>query len=183
MVALETDLNPPSDVARFLSAELGLRPPVHVVAVARACGVPVLPLPPGGPSDVDACLAYHPPDTWAIFVAPGRGNGRRRFSIAHELGHYLLHRDLIAAGIPLGPEHEREANEFAAELLMPEEVIGRTARNQLEELKHRFLVSGGALQVRLERLGVLPRASAGTRPNMVGGDRQLIQGPKARAHT
>lgn len=160
MVALETDLNPPSDVARFLIAELGLRPPVHVVAVARACGVPVLPLPPGGPSDVDACLAYHPPDTWAIFVAPGRGNGRRRFSIAHELGHYLLHRDLIAAGTTPGPEHEREANEFAAELLMPEEVIRRAALNQLAELKDHFLVSPTALQVRLERLGILPQTIA-----------------------
>lgn len=152
------NITPPSDAARWCRTQLGLHVPVRVVAVARACGVPVLPLPPGGPTETDACLAYQPPDSWAIFVAPGRGHGRRRFSIAHELGHYLLHRDLIAAGIPLGPEHEREANEFAAELLMPEEVIRRTAMNQLEELKHRFLVSGGALQVRLERLGVLPRA-------------------------
>lgn len=162
MVALETDLdiNPPADVARFCLTELGLQPPIHVVTVARACGVPVLPLPPGGPLDVDACLAYHPPDCWAIFVSPGRGHGRRRFSIAHELGHYLLHRDLIAAGMAPGPQHEREANEFAAELLMPEEVIRRAEVNQLAELTGRFLVSRTALQVRLERLGILPRTIA-----------------------
>lgn len=161
MAALvDLDINPPADLARFLIAELQLRPPVHVVAVARTCGVPVLPLPPGGPSDVDAFLAYHPPGTWAIFVAPGRGRGRRRFSIAHELGHYLLHRDLIAAGMAPGPQHEREANEFAAELLMPEEVIRRAEVNQLAELTGRFLVSRTALQVRLERLGILPRTIA-----------------------
>lgn len=162
MVALETDLdiNPPADLARFCIARLGLHPPIPVVSVARACGVPVLLLPPGGPTDVDACLAYHPPDTWAIFVAPGRGNGRRRFSIAHELGHFLLHRDLIAAGMTPGPQHEREANEFAAELLMPEEVIRRAGVNQLAELTGHFLVSPTALQVRLERLGILPQTIA-----------------------
>lgn len=155
MVALETDLdiNPPADVARFCIARLGLRPPIPVVTVARACGVPVLLLPPGGPTDVDACLAFHPPDTWAIFVAPGRGQGRRRFSIAHELGHYLLHRDLIKAGQPLGPKHEHEANEFAAELLMPSEAF-RAAYRRQDQLQPFFDVSRAALLVRMERLGI-----------------------------
>jgi len=59
-----------------------------------------------------------------------QSNSKRRFVIAHELGHYLLHKDILnkithiddkktlsewyAKGV-----HEREANRFAAELLMP----------------------------------------------------------------
>jgi hypothetical protein len=53
--------------------------------------------------------------------------GRLNFTIAHELGHYVL-----GHGIPDGTEHEsavrtaqqeREADVFVAELLMPEELV------------------------------------------------------------
>ncbi len=53
--------------------------------------------------------------------------GRRNFTIAHELGHYVLgHRipsssDL--ASTDRTPHQEREADVFAAELLMPEELV------------------------------------------------------------
>jgi hypothetical protein len=53
--------------------------------------------------------------------------GRRNFTIAHELGHYVLgHR--IASGDELEPTErtpyqEREADVFAAELLMPEDFV------------------------------------------------------------
>lgn len=64
---------------------------------------------------------------------------RRRFTIAHEVGHWVLHRDDIAdlvvtrtvGYVPSDPAkaqtpeeiREREANRFAAELLMPEDRI------------------------------------------------------------
>lgn len=63
-----------------------------------------------------------------IRVKPGLNPGRRRFTIAHEIGHYVLHpreglnRDDTAANFTLwnDPGEETEANVFAAELLMPE---------------------------------------------------------------
>ena len=62
--------------------------------------------------------------------------GRRRFTAAHELGHFLLHRDRMTAGRWIGDtketiregggsdatDMEREADRFAAELLMPADV-------------------------------------------------------------
>ncbi|MGU3540409.1 ImmA/IrrE family metallo-endopeptidase [Methylobacterium sp. A54F] len=54
--------------------------------------------------------------------------GRRRFTLAHEFGHYLLHRHVNPAGIYCGKDSvlrgereaiEREADNFAATLLMP----------------------------------------------------------------
>lgn len=53
--------------------------------------------------------------------------GRRNFTIAHELGHYVLGHG-IASGPELVPTdrtpyQEREADVFAAELLMPEELV------------------------------------------------------------
>ncbi|MCH8978101.1 MAG: ImmA/IrrE family metallo-endopeptidase [Armatimonadetes bacterium] len=58
--------------------------------------------------------------------------GRTRFSIAHELGHWFLHGDLDQAfwhsdtnetAWYKGSDVEQEANEFAAELLLPEVLL------------------------------------------------------------
>ena len=63
-----------------------------------------------------------------IRVRPGLNAGRRRFTIAHEIGHYLLHprqglhREDTIKNFTLWNDasEEAEANLFAAELLMPE---------------------------------------------------------------
>jgi len=60
-----------------------------------------------------------------------RESGRKNFTVAHEIGHFPGHdkADLICTSTELGnwsdsaKELEREANEFAAELLMPEVVV------------------------------------------------------------
>jgi uncharacterized protein DUF955 len=65
---------------------------------------------------------------WGIVYGSGQSPGRRRFTTAHELGHYLLHRKKYPNGIHSSEadvdgrtklEVEREANEFASWLLMP----------------------------------------------------------------
>jgi Zn-dependent peptidase ImmA (M78 family) len=56
---------------------------------------------------------------------------RQRFTIAHEIAHFLLHRDRIAGGITddvlyrsrLSDELEREANRLAADIIMPINLI------------------------------------------------------------
>lgn len=80
-----------------------------------------------------ACLVCPSDDIpCGIALAPGQGPGRTRFSIAHELGHFHIpsHRkrpsrpcredDMDArADTDPGRNYEWEANDFAAELLMP----------------------------------------------------------------
>src|ERR1051325_1956225 len=79
-----------------------------------------------------ACLVRDPyAKGGGIFIAPGQDPGRRRFSLAHELGHYHIpsHRKagltLTCADEALRAQDwgtnsvEWEANDFAAELLMP----------------------------------------------------------------
>ena len=59
------------------------------------------------------------------------GQGRDRFTLAHELGHFLLHRDGAitmarmkpGAKIPPYRDPEWQANAFAGELLMPVHII------------------------------------------------------------
>jgi len=100
---------------------------------------------------------------------------RRRFTAAHELGHAVLHRDRMGryradSTIDVTGESvdqiEREANRFAVELLMPEEVIharaselkvsyGACPRMVLaHRLASELLVSREAMRYRLKGLGV-----------------------------
>lgn len=102
---------------------------------------------------------------------------RQRFSLAHELGHFILHsrqtpvfvdastiffRDELAAeGNDLV---EIEANTFAAELLMPEDTLRRLIRQHpldafddkaVQRLASLFGVSVQALTIRLAKLGLI----------------------------
>lgn len=79
---------------------------------------------------------------------------RIRFSIAHALGHLVLHRNTIPT-----TTIEDEANEFAAAFLMPEEDIiddlERVTIQRMIELKPKWGVSIAALIRRAKTLGVI----------------------------
>ena len=105
-----------------------------------------------------------------IGVSSSESSVRQRFTIAHELGHYFLHPNKDAFvdfrdnknGIARTPR-EREANMFAAALLMPRAVLLRDfkamARNgfsddDLPVLAKRFSVSEDAMRFRLINLNM-----------------------------
>lgn len=56
---------------------------------------------------------------------------RQRFTVAHELAHFLLHREQIGSGIKddvlyrssLSDRREHQANRLAADILMPEALL------------------------------------------------------------
>jgi hypothetical protein len=101
---------------------------------------------------------------------------RQRFSVAHEIAHLVMH-----TGKPMfidrfvrvnwrdgtSDEEEIEANAFAAELLMPREIVAReidavlakqhavTPQQLTSQLAKTFQVSAEAMGYRLENLGVL----------------------------
>ena len=97
--------------------------------------------------------------------------GRVRFAIAHELGHWELHKekqqlfsctteDMLTSY--KGSSIEAEANLFAAEFLMPAAEISKQLYNlnlpRLADLKRHWRVSMGALLVRARELGcITPR--------------------------
>lgn len=94
---------------------------------------------------------------------------RQRFTTAHELGHYMLHRDRIGDGIAddrayrstssgryhntrIGPREETQANTFAANLLMPYELIEKLKADGIttpHALADRLQVSEQAMCIRL----------------------------------
>lgn len=96
---------------------------------------------------------------------------RQRFTIAHELAHFLLHRHIVdssADGITDNvlyrsgkPEHtEYEANRLASEIVMPatlvkyrlEELGGIVSDSVIEQLAATFQVSKSAMEIRLDTL-------------------------------
>lgn len=91
-----------------------------------------------------------------IFLNRSLPADRRRFSLAHELGHIVLHR------FPT-PEMEQQANEFAAALLMPREDIAPELKGltlaKAAQLKPYWKVSMGALIVRAKTLGKIDDGS------------------------
>lgn len=82
--------------------------------------------------------------------------GKKRFATAHELGHFILHRDILPVFSDTeeqlmswyqdGP-HEQEANQFASEFLMPSHIFYRECERKkfgpevIAHLADRFIVS------------------------------------------
>ena len=107
------------------------------------------------------------PARWEIWVRRDEPAPRRRFTVAHEIGHYLLHSDGAAVlcrpadvETAQGSERarEREANRFAAELLMPEAMVREAAERDGPDpiaLAGRFGVSDVAMGFRLVTLGFM----------------------------
>lgn len=81
-----------------------------------------------------------------VFLNNQMPNDRIRFSLAHELGHIVMH---IGQGQPGSEQLERQADAFASEFLMPEDEISNMLYNinlpTLAELKRRWKVSMRAL--------------------------------------
>lgn len=153
----------PHAASQELLAAAGVEgPPVNVARIAQLCGVRVVAKPL---ADALSGAILELDDGPVIAVNEGQAVGRQRFTIAHELGHHLLrhhdrfHVDLSAhaeAGEPPGYNwlHERQANEFAAELLMPAAMVRREVAEAKSPraLARRFRVSPMAMSYRLVNL-------------------------------
>ncbi|WP_417495139.1 ImmA/IrrE family metallo-endopeptidase [Maricaulis sp.] len=107
------------------------------------------------------------PAGYIIRINRHEARTRQRFTAAHELSHYLLHRPLIGDGLTddvlyrsgLSNRQEAEANRLAAEILMPRKLI-EFARSKIsdvednemiEALAQQFVVSPDAMRIRLDQ--------------------------------
>ncbi len=150
-------------------------PPIPVERIVRARGVRIFYRSLEG--SISGFL-YRDPKRTVIGVNTHHPTVRQRFTLAHELGHFLLHgqeqlhidrgfqimlrNNVSSQGID---EEEMEANLFAAELLMPRHFLARDLGNlqsiditddaALAKLAHRYGVSIHALMFRLAGLGYL----------------------------
>lgn len=144
--------------------------PIDIVSLIRELGVNYVETKmeygADGRIDVDD-------DRYTITVNSDQSRQRRKFTAAHELAHYLLHRDLLQAeghldrlfdnrgkenqNAPFSPRHEVEANKFAAQILMPQAAIRDRMvweDYDLHNLADAFGVSPKAMEIRLSVLGI-----------------------------
>ncbi len=87
-----------------------------------------------------------------IFYNPEMPGDRMRFTIAHELGHIVMHKQSIPEPII---DIEKEANSFAAEFLMPSKEVKPFLMNldlqKMSSLKAYWKVSMGAILERARK--------------------------------
>jgi len=134
--------------------------PVKIGAIAADLGVKVLisdlPLAVSGTLSRDK----DDREKWIIRVNRHEHKNRQRYTIAHEIAHFVLHRDAIDNELiddtfyrsGLSERREYEANALAAEILMPWSLIrsimseGNVSATQLAR---QLEVSEAAMHIRL----------------------------------
>ena len=105
---------------------------------------------------------------WVIYVNRSDSQQRKLFTVAHELGHFFVHRQLcnefVDGQLISRDDQERhavielEANEFARNIIMPEVnvrelVTGKITSDTLQSFAQSFGVSTLAMETRLKNFG------------------------------
>ncbi|QYE33981.1 ImmA/IrrE family metallo-endopeptidase [Polymorphobacter sp. PAMC 29334] len=136
--------------------------PVKIGGLAKALGLDVVEA--NLPLNISGMIKPRE-NGFVIKVNRYESKSRQRFTIAHEIAHYLLHRQRIASGVVdsvlyrsnLSSTLETEANKLAADLIMPwsavRQLIARNPTASKEELSLKladeFKVSRLAADIRV----------------------------------
>ena len=150
--------------------------PVPVESIAEKLGVTLSFEPFDGKDDVSGML-YRDEKRTVIGINSFHSKTRQRFSIAHEIGHLVLHKGslYLDKAVMFRDEisslatktDEIQANSFAAEFLMPRTLLkveistllskstSITAETMIDSLASAFSVSPQAMEFRLKNLGLL----------------------------
>lgn len=148
---------------------LGVTAPeeIDVEAIAHHFGATVIPQRLHG----SAARILGLGDRAFITVDSDSPRARQRFSVAHELGHWMIDRGKLSGFVCTeknfladwsGDSPERRANRFAADLLMPSSLFAPAARNRemtldtVRDLCAKFETSLTATAIRLVENGSFP---------------------------
>ncbi|GAA2696081.1 MULTISPECIES: ImmA/IrrE family metallo-endopeptidase [Actinosynnema] len=158
------DYTSPEEAARAVRKKWGVErgPLDSVVALLEGAGglvlrrslVSPMALDSGAESvPLDAVSGLLPGEDPIVLLNEGTPADRQRFTLAHELGHMVMHQ------VP-NSEQEKQANRFAAELLMPardirDDLAGVVDLRALVRLKPRWRVSMWALLRRAHTLNAI----------------------------
>jgi len=162
-------------------------PPVDVDRIAELLGILVSDAPRFDIDDVNIVgkITLEKDQPARVWLNPTENSytPRRRFTLAHELGHFCMHRatnqtTFVDTKATMNRSEsywnrlESEANSFAAELLMPAGLIRSIGREMIDKFKaenavpmmpmvtfteqmaSRFKVSNPAMEYRLKNLGI-----------------------------
>lgn len=115
--------NTPAEIAfkirNYLKVPRG--PIENIVSLLECNGVVVVFIPLESTGKFDGLTMFTNKQVPVIWINKDISNDRKRFSLAHELGHLVMHLRSLDLDKP-ETDKEKEANEFAAEFLMPKEL-------------------------------------------------------------
>lgn len=138
------------------------KPPIPVHRIAEEQGVDVVFADFGKHSD--AVAGFCDFNKSRLYVNRAEKSDRQAFTIAHELGHWILHRDLFLRHperYPVLPRYsqanradplEKEANHFAAHLLVPDRLLAPVSSASVSLLARAFGVSPTMMGFRLRNV-------------------------------
>lgn len=140
--------------------------PVNLDAIARDLGIRVYSQPLG--SNVAGKLVRANDSNgraaFSIYVNATDHPNRRRFTQAHEIAHFILHRDLIERGLvddvmyrsDLSGAYETQANRLAADILMPIPLMRKMWERipSAGGMARIFGVSEEAMRIRLDSISL-----------------------------
>lgn len=164
------DIDDPEEAARILRAKwgLGLGAINNIVEVMEAHGLIVVNI--DFQSDkIDARSGYTEINGHKYYVVltdmASSNFYREQFTLAHELGHYILHGDKLEPQDLSSEEYraiEKEANLFASAFLLPDEAFSADIRSIRRDnlldylpLKTKWKVSVSAMIMRARALGLV----------------------------
>lgn len=170
------DVNEMPEVAQMILDRLGIEEvPIPIVAIMKSLNFQVvageLKDEISGIIGIDDDLAKNFKSSKVIAINNKDNVGHQRFTMAHELAHYLFDFDVSNQIVYYNTyntfedenEEERRANYFAANLLMPEKkfkkefdnvVIKNNLYVTVEKLSQIFQVSGEAVRRRISELSL-----------------------------
>lgn len=149
------DLQKIDTIIENLRMQTGLSfPEDNLVELAKSLGVEVYESKFNKYENVDGFLEYPKKETDRpkIFLNKDRSSQRKKFTLAHELGHYVLHKKserkyrvdpFNYTDNDEATKEETEANYFAAALLVPE-----------DKLKSVLALTNGNIEATSEYFGV-----------------------------
>ncbi len=155
-------INTPDALLRYAKNHGLSKSILDVDGVIKLLGITVIKEPLA--DDISGLFYQNEDESYTIKVNSLHHPRRQRFTLAHELAHYCLHRHLrtvfedkvLFRGGAMSPE-ENEANVFAGEILMPTEQFMKyvdAGNNSIQGLADAFNVSSLAVRVRAKQLGL-----------------------------
>jgi len=137
-------------------------PPVPILEIAERNGVDVVFADFGSASDKVAGFCDFAEAK--LYVNQEDSLNRQMFTMAHEFGHWILHKEIFEADpkrYPVLPRFqdpdrndplEKEANSFAANILVPEALLKPIASAPVSALANAFGVSVSMMEYRIKNV-------------------------------
>jgi len=148
------------DKVRKIIEKIGAKEaPIQVEDVAKLFSIKILPYD-DFPESISGMIVQESTGV-LIGVNSKHAKVRQRFTVAHELGHFLSGHDDLKIVDDLYDKDtvkEREANEFAAELLMPYDILKTDVQKggmDIPALSKKYFVSEQAMSIRLLKSGLI----------------------------